>query len=64
MEVDEAWLAGYGTEHKKKGNEFLEKFSDKIKDLDDMQLKKLFKIIRLYVFIAKPANMAKRVLSK
>ena len=49
MEVDEAWLAGYGTEHKKKGNEFLEKFSDKIKDLDDMQLKKLFKIIDVVI---------------
>ena len=49
MEVDEAWLAGYEAGHKKRGNEFLEKFSDKIKDLDDMQLKKLFKIIGVVI---------------
>lgn len=49
MKVDKAWLAGYEAEHKKRGNEFLEKFSDKIKDLDDMQLKKLFKIIDVVI---------------
>ena len=47
MEVDEAWLAGYSEndKHKETENELLKKFSDKIKGLDDVQLKNLFKII-------------------
>lgn len=51
MEVEEAWLAGYSEndKYKETENEFLKKIFDKIKDLDDMQLKKLFKIIDVVI---------------